>query len=134
MYRIAFFCLVALSIGWSGFVHAEPAVPFTAQIAISSDSIALQSTRTDASPAQREINRRARTQGLIDATVSRSKADAQGFVHDVMGAPDSQFNSGNLVASPVPEIETWVMLIVGLGAVGLITNRRKHVVIARDRR
>lgn len=34
---------------------------------------------------------------------------------------------GNLVATPVPEPETYAMLLAGLGAVGFLARRRKNV-------
>jgi hypothetical protein len=52
-------------------------------------------------------------------------------VHYSAGGKNASFN-GNISVQPIPEMLTWTMLIVGMGAVGMTMRRRKSFVPAMN--
>jgi hypothetical protein len=64
----------------------------------------------------------------MSALAIQVEADFSHTARIFVDAPGSTFvsDSGNLMTAPIPEPETYAMLLAGLGLIGFMTRRRKR--------
>jgi hypothetical protein len=70
------------------------------------------------------------TQEHLAGSINNINAVGRTFSFEFGGASPDQFYLSGVVVSAVPEPETYAMMLLGLGALGLVARRRRAVGLA----